>query len=198
MAIFIDYGPDNITIINNILSSGFHGIYTYDVVHGYSYFMNITNNTISDNNYGIFGCGSNCTITDNVINSNGEGVIVANYTTVSYNTIKNNGAGINYGLWIVGDYNTIFSNTFTNNGWYQIHIDTADYNNITNNYIFNNGDNGIQFDWDANYNNITDNNIKQNAICVGVRFFNVILRIMKNATNKKIPINTCKPIEMIN
>ncbi len=110
----------------------------------YSKHITITDNTISNNKYGIYLWGSSCnTITGNNIISNNEvGIVLEGYQ--SY----------------VSSSNTITSNNISNNK-YGIYLWDSNGNNITSNNITLNNEDGIYL-WDSNDNNITSNNITLN------------------------------------
>ena len=77
--------------------------------------VNITNNTIDDNNYGIELIGFNCTVKNNTIsNSTEQGIyLFGNYTNITNNTIQDN---TDYGVKAYNSYhNNIYYNNFYNN-----------------------------------------------------------------------------------
>jgi parallel beta-helix repeat protein len=101
----------NVVIEGFTIQNGWRGIY---ILEGY---LNVTiaNNTISNNNDGIYARGS----------SN---------NTIANNTISNNNDGIDAGL-----NNTIANNTISNNKYYGIYVYYLFSNNIiANNIISNN------------------------------------------------------------
>jgi parallel beta-helix repeat protein len=79
-------------------------------------FVDITNNTIEENLYGIELIGFNCTVKDNeaISNSTEYGIyLLANDTDITYNTIRDNG---NYGIKAYNSYNNdIDHNNFIDN-----------------------------------------------------------------------------------
>jgi len=114
------------------------GIHLNDKQH-----CNISDNTASDNNYGIYlWSSSSNTLTGNTANSN------------EWNGIY---------LWLSSD-NTLTSNTANSNGEYGIHLDTADdNNNITCNWVHNNTDAGFYLTDGSTGNTIESNNIIANG-----------------------------------
>jgi len=73
--------------------------------------VNLTNNTITNNNIGINITG-NSTITNNKITNNDIGVNVAGNATITSNTIKNNNIGVNVNSGISNiHFNDIYNNT---------------------------------------------------------------------------------------
>jgi len=104
-----------------IKNNSAHGIEVYprEVGGGHqsdSMFINITNNTIEGNHYGIDLIGFNCTVCGNTISNNAE-----------------------YGIYIFGNYSCIYKNTIVNNSMYGMKLFNASHNIIFwNDFIDNN------------------------------------------------------------
>lgn len=150
----------NINITNNTIhDNNFYGIGCYDS----SSYNNIIDNTIFDNNE----CGISLiavwhhNINNNDINDNNRGIYLwmTGEHNISDNTISNN---IDYGIWLDkdNDRNTIKNNNISDNGRYGIHMEDDRENLIHCNNIFNN-DCGIYIlnsvDNTFYYNNLVDN-----------------------------------------
>ena len=116
------------------------GIHLNDKQH-----CNISDNTASDNNYGIY-LGSS-----------------SNYNMLTSNTANENDNYYGIHLWLSSD-NTLTSNTANSNGEYGIHLDTADDNNITCNWVHNNTDAGLYLTSGSTGNTIEHNNIISNGV----------------------------------
>jgi len=107
----------------------------------------IQNNTISNNNCGIY-------------------LIGASFNNLTYNNItSNNGNGMSLGS---SNYNTITENTITSNNDNGIFLRLSDYNTIIGN-IISNKNNGVYIGG-SNHNNITGNTSSKNTFGILLRF----------------------------
>ncbi|MCW7079117.1 MAG: right-handed parallel beta-helix repeat-containing protein, partial [Canidatus Methanoxibalbensis ujae] len=125
-----------------IKNNSAHGIEVYprEVGGGHqsdSMFINITNNTIEGNNYGIDLIGFNCTVCGNTISNNTE-----------------------YGIYIFGNYSNILLNNITNSRSYGIKVYNSSENHICWNIFINNNGSVAPQAWDnsqnSNYWNTTN------------------------------------------
>jgi len=160
----------------------------------------ITNNTITNNRYGIYSYGSlNNTITgNNIIGNNRIGIYLWRSpisTITGNNIIGNNGIGIylwtsptstitgnniigNNGDGLVlegGPHSKIAGNNITGNSKRGIYLDMTFYNTIRDNYIGNNGI-GIYL-WESSnntiYNNVFVNDVNAVVEGGGVNYWNI-------------------------
>ena len=92
-------------------------------------YINITNNTIQENLYGIELIGSNCTVKDN---------------NITNNTATGNEG---YGIYVFGNDSTICNNNISYNDNYGIYLDNATAHPCFDNSIYNNTfiDNNVKF-----------------------------------------------------
>ena len=128
-----------------------------DVKHG-----NISNNSLSNNFYGIYlyWYSSNNTIINNNAYDNDWSIYLdrSSYNTIMNNNIYNNDWGINLEDSI---NNTISNNNIYNNNW-NLYLDQSSFNLITDNNAYNNTDgDGINL-WYSSYNVIMNNNAYNN------------------------------------
>ena len=149
-------------IVNNNTENGIH-------LYSFSDSNNITENTASGNNNGIYledDCMNN-TISGNIANNNnGYGVYL--YTNCDYNTISNNTINDNHYSGISLEYgcheNIISGNTINNSTNYGIYLyDDCSYTTISNNFVNASGDYGITLHWYSQNNTIKDNNANYNG-----------------------------------
>ena len=96
----------------------------------------ISENTITNNSYGIYGVGDDCIISGNRIAKNGYGITTsgAKHNIISGNTITNN----EYGFFGTINYMTISGNNITSNKFYGLFLTYSTYNNISGNTITHN------------------------------------------------------------
>jgi parallel beta-helix repeat protein len=125
----------------------------------YSKYNTISNNIISDNNFGIFDNDDNNTFVDNIIFNNwfGIGSINSCYNNVEENTISNNTYGIGF---VNSSSINIKNNSISNNLGEAIFLSYFNSSNVVGNDISNN-DFGIYLDCGKN-NLISDNIILNN------------------------------------
>ncbi len=138
---------------------------TIPISIGYSSGITISNNTLSNNSYGIWLLSSN----SNIIYNN-TGNLSDNYgvflRSSSNNTVENNTFNMNwYGIALVNsDCNTIVNNNASKNIYNGIFLNFSNNNIIANNDFINNNLNGIRIRNSNNnkiyYNNIIDNSIQ--------------------------------------
>ena len=175
------YNSNHTSISENVIRNNLgQGIY----VHGSdSTYNTIVENTIKNNNYGIYMMqSSDNVISGNTITNNENGIYMARASnnvisennfvnkwiglqlekshsnTISENTIMNNGDGI----YLSDSSNNIISeNTIIDNKWFGIWFSNSSNNIIATNIISNNDDIGIYLDGSSD-NNITKNTITNN------------------------------------
>ena len=150
---------------NSVNNNSQNGIYLYS----FSDSNNITGNTVSGNNYGIYledDCMNNTISGNNANNNNGYGIYLysfCNYNTISNNLVNDNGySGISleYGCY----ENIISGNTINNSTLYGIYLyDDCDYTTISNNFVNASGDYGITLHWYSQNNTIKDNKANYNG-----------------------------------
>ncbi|MHA1520274.1 MAG: right-handed parallel beta-helix repeat-containing protein [Promethearchaeota archaeon] len=182
---------ENVIISNNELIDNYHGIY---LAYG-CYYNNISNNTATNNEYGIdlyqFSYSS---ILDNTVANNQHGISLVNSynTTISGNYCSNNNywgimsdsdqnitisdniiAESEYGIRMNScTYNTISGNDCSMSGLYGIFLNSmSSYNNVFDNYCSTNYYNGIYLSEGCDYNTIKSNNLTKNAD--GIRLYGV-------------------------
>jgi len=155
---------DNCKIIDNIITSGKHGIFINN-----SDSATIYVNTINSNSgNGIYLNKSNSnSITYNTITSNNHGIFSYNssHNTISNNpSIKNNNAN---GIFLneTCTYNTISSNNISSNTQNGIYLnDHCDYNTqISSNDIYSNSQSGIRIENSSWNLAISSNTVKKNT-----------------------------------
>ena len=146
--------PPNTSIIGNTITGNNYGIYGFHGIKG----VFVSENTITNNRFGFFFRGSSITISENTITNNRENFLDGSLNTISGNIIAYN----TYGLTVQSfSYNNISGNTITTCGigiWFWSSL----YNNISGNtftansfqgiYIVDNSDNNVFY-----HNNITNN-----------------------------------------
>ena len=152
---------NNVTIRNTNIKGFIHkGVYL-----SYSSYNTITENNITNNNYGIYLKYSNNTSIDrNNITNNDVGVALdsSSNNTISRNNITNsNTYGVALGF---NSNNTISGNNITNNGGGVWFFDSS-YNTIAGNNITNN-DVGIYLHAESSNNVIYHNNFIDNTVQV--------------------------------
>ncbi len=123
----------------------------------------IQNSKLSSNYAGIDIRSDSCTIENNNIVFNENGIFTlgaVNITIENNNILLNN----NHGIYLLSfsDNNKIIDNNITENYVQGIRIQDSSYNNIFNNKIEENIDDGINLYFHAHHNNITNNIIEKN------------------------------------
>ena len=156
------------TVSNNTLIDNDYGIYLVA-----SSDNNITNNNAVLNNYdgiGLYYSANNNTIANNIASNNdGSGIYSRDSST---NTISNNAANSNYacGIGLEDSSNSIVAtNIVSNNGYEGIGLYSSSYNNILNNTASNNLYYGISLY--SSSDNIIMNNTANSNIDVGIYLF---------------------------
>jgi parallel beta-helix repeat protein len=139
VAIRIHWVNDSIIMNNNIISSDFVGIDSWE-------------------------CNLN-TFTHNTISNNIKGVLIEGWSfpknNVLNNNITNNSVGIEFELYAKG--NIVMNNNISDNNIGVRLLDFTENNFIINNTILNNSIDGITFQDDSWSNTIENNNLSQNA-----------------------------------
>ncbi|WP_321428925.1 right-handed parallel beta-helix repeat-containing protein [uncultured Methanolobus sp.] len=106
---------------------------------------------------------SGCTLTNNTASNNTYGIFL--YSNSDNNTLTGNTASNNsdYGIYLYSsDSNTFTNNTASNNSNYGIYLYyNSDNNTLTNNTAINNSDHGIRLDYSAS-NTLTNNTASDN------------------------------------
>ena len=121
----------NITIMNSELTNTDIGIELFE-----SDECLISNNSISNNLFGIYLEGNNNSISNNLISNNGWGIYLERSNNiVSNNNISSNGCGIE----LPGSKNIISDNIISSNKRYGIYIPLSNENTIRNNEFINDG-----------------------------------------------------------
>jgi parallel beta-helix repeat protein len=166
------YAYYNFTTIKNCNIRGFYsGIYmsgSYGTTYG-----TIDSNTISNNiGLGIFLSGSYLTVSNNIINNNGDGssqisggifILGSGFANIYNNYFNSNNHS---GAQLQISNSTVYNNNFNFNIWYGIGV-FGHYNNISNNNMISNaygikmgsyGSGGVV------YNSISNNNINSNTV----------------------------------
>ena len=117
---------------------------------------NVSDNNVSNNNYGIYldSSSNNNTFTSNTANSNyNYGIYMDssdNNTFTCINALNNN-----YGIYMhSSDYNNLSGNTVNENGDCGIYLDHSSSNNLSGNTFVNDG----LFVWYSYHNTVEDNN----------------------------------------
>ena len=175
----VKIAADNIIIKNfTIQNSGVHGYVTAGILCESAYVV-IDNNTVINNDNGIFSVSSsfNCSILRNKIEYNFEGIyLISDCNVIKENLITNNswdGIGLQF-----SNYNIISKNVIIKNKANGIYLHSRSNNNfISNNNILNN-DCGIFLFWNCSYNNISNNfinnSIKFDGIIISISSENII------------------------
>lgn len=161
-------GEDKITTILN--GNGYSG-----VVNIYANYVKISGLTLQ-NKWGS-GCGIiiyssfNCSnITNNIINNNGGGIYIYDYSKnnfISYNTISNN--SVNGMYFFASNNSIILNNDIIDNKGCGIIIDHySDNNIISNNDIIDNEGGGIAMFYNCFNSSISNNTIEENNNVYGI------------------------------
>ena len=156
--ISVDWNSDNNTIEGNILKNNIYA----GVQIRYSNNITLSGNTAMSNGGGISILGvENCRILQNTAIYNPSGIIIginSENNTISDNILNNNGE---QGLYLMaGSMNNTFKdNIISDNGYYGIRMDGSSFNKILDNDIKNNIWNGIiMLSYNNNHHNIIFNN----------------------------------------
>ena len=126
----------------------------------------ISENTVSDNYYGICLSGSaGNTITDNIVeNQEGDGIYLqysSNNNIINKNTLISNTCGIR--ITRSSNYNQVIENNIVSSLWNGIYVrDSSNYNTIANNTIASSGYHGIEVSDSTSFNNIIKNTAENN------------------------------------
>jgi len=151
----------NSSIINNTIEDNEYGIYSW---YTNSY---ICNNSIKDNQIGLVLGRGEQTIINNVISKSDIGIVVAGDPIIKYNYIMNCELGFHHSS---GD-SYIYGNIIINNHYDGISWEGGS-SNISNNVFKFNGVAGIHFDLQRYYDSSTvhvyDNNITNNGIGIEI------------------------------
>jgi nitrous oxidase accessory protein len=155
---------DYVTISHLTICNGYDTPHiTYGIKVDHCNHAMITDNIVSDNDWGIFLYGSqNNTVASNHVFSNwqGIGVVLSHDNRILNNSVHNHEeAGISMGS--SGDNNTLERNVIFLNGFCGITIGWSSFNHIAFNMIHNNTDSGIRLDASTG-NRIDCNNIYSN------------------------------------
>jgi parallel beta-helix repeat protein len=132
----------------------------------------ISNNNITNNNYGIsLGYSTNNSILMNDITYNSYGIsgsFFSSRNNIIGNTIKDNARnGVEFYGWDFSENLVITENTITNNGWAGIWlVSSANNNTVSDNYIANNGYSGIELH--SSSGNLIVNNTMANNVDEGI------------------------------
>jgi len=115
--------------------SGYSGVY----VESYHQNVNVTNNLIMQNGYGIkLDWAHNIIIARNNIINNDDGVHILNYSSnnsIVGNILTNNGVGIEFHK---SSNNTLSGNNIKNNDFYGVWLDSSSYNKLYHNNFIDN------------------------------------------------------------
>ncbi len=161
------FNVSNSCLIKNNCSKNFCGIFHFGNNNS------IFQNSIVNNQIGIFGSGE-CIISKNNITNNLLGIDAIRELNISLNYVDYNEYGIRI-FW--GNNNTISYNSITNNNGICIFLYYAYYNTISHNNCSNNKGNGIHLK-DSNYNSMIENIVNYN-----------LCGIMLNITQQNYIIN---------
>jgi parallel beta-helix repeat protein len=153
-------GYDAITVKNFAGISTFtNGIYAASVANG-----TITNNTITNSNYGLYLVGfssSNDTISGNTITNSNYGLYLDNaqYNTLSGNTIKNSSTGVDL---FAAINNSITNNTIASRV-YGVHLESASNNNNISGNTITNSSRGLYLNSASNSNTFISNAVTNSS-----------------------------------
>jgi len=144
---------------NNIEANVWYGIWLDCVSVPTASGNNITNNDITNSDFGIWlDWSSSNSISGNNITDNQDGIILA-YS--DHNSISGNHITNNYGIGLYcSNYNSINGNNITND-YYGIDLDYSNYSIVSGNSITNNSD-GLELNCSSS-NIISGNNITNNS-----------------------------------
>jgi parallel beta-helix repeat protein len=148
---------NNNTIINNTVSNNEYGIYLWS-----SSYNNLTGNTALNNNLGIYLWSSSTnTLTGNTATNNSYGIDLgsSSITNLTANILLNNSYGIY--LHSSSNNNTLMGNTATNNS-YGIWLDSSSDNTLTDNSASSNSL-GICLVFSSDHNNLMGNTASNNS-----------------------------------
>ena len=126
---------------DGIILDGFDVRNSGNGIYVTSNYNTLTNNNVSNNNYGIYlYTSSNNTLTDNTVSNNNYGGILL-YPSSNNNTLTNNTASNNnYGIYLYSSSNnTLTDNTVSNNNAYGIYLYYSSNSNLTGNIFVNEG-----------------------------------------------------------
>ena len=139
-------------------------------------YCNISNNTASNNYYGICLCCSGCNntlINNTACNNEYEGIALlysSNNNILKNNNASNNMDGIS--LYSSSEYNTLINNIASSSGQRGIYVGySSNYNTLTNNVASNNGWNAIYLVY-SNYNTITNSTSYNNKYGISLYYSN--------------------------
>jgi parallel beta-helix repeat protein len=143
------------------------GIYLKAVSH-----CNISNNNVTNNDYGIFlyySSNSNTLTNNTALNNNDDGIYLysSNNNTLRDNTASNNDYGIHL---YPSSNNTLANNTANSNDGHGIYLGSSSNNTLTNNTVNSNDWNGIYLTFSSN-NTLADNTAGSNYR--GIRLFSL-------------------------
>ena len=124
----------HVDITNSTISNTTEQVESYGIDVGHvllgeqnPWFVNITNNTLYNNSFGIKLIGFNCTVKDNNIRNNtGEGELTG------------------YGIYVFGNDSVIYNNTITNSNNYGIKLYNSSGNCVYGNTLINNKGGAVQ------------------------------------------------------
>jgi parallel beta-helix repeat protein len=131
------------------------------------------------NQYGMFIQANNTHIANNTITNNERGVFYyhSNSNYLANNTISTNTDGVNLEY---ASYNTIYNNVISNNIDDGIELVYSPNNTIEGNTISGNGDDGVDIDSGCNYNLVVNNTISNNPY--GTMITNAVGNVVKGNT----------------
>lgn len=135
---------------------------------------NISDNSISNNTWGIFLDDSNNNVlANNIISESiGTGIVLDNSNN---NIVTNNTAHLNgwdgISLYYYSNNNIATGNNASNNNYDGIYLQDSSYNTIIDNTASNNGWDGISLYSSSNNNTITDNTASNNQYYDGISLY---------------------------